>query len=59
MNLKNKPDAYEVEKQLEKLLTDVTPIDKIDARWMDAVIYFYPQKWLRFLSSREQKLRNK
>lgn len=59
MNKKTKPSLYSVEKELNKLLTDMTPIDRINARWMDTVIYHYPNKWLQFISKREQKLRNK
>lgn len=56
---KNKPSAYEVNKILEKWLTDMVPLDKLDAKELDLYLYHYPQKVLNFYSQREQKLRNK
>lgn len=59
MNKKTKPSLYSVEKELNRLLTDMTPIGMIDGRWMDTVIYHYPNKWLQFISKRERREKRK
>lgn len=53
------PDPYDVDEELKRLLDNDIKIQDIDAKWMDKVMYWYPSKYLRWVSLREQKARSK
>ncbi len=59
MSKQSKPAPHQVDKVLKKWLTDMTPLDRINAKELDTYLYHYPNKVLSFYSMREQKLRNK